>query len=102
MNLPQLCRDARTWLAEEQRRRAEEERQEMERLREELEKEKDLRRGQRRKRAVPLPDRSDEPDECLLDAGDDPLPPVGLAFFYFFLPTKETSLLYSITFYLVT
>lgn len=89
-------------MAEEQRRRAEEERQEMERLREELEKEKDLRRGQRRKRAVPLPDRSDEPDECLLDAGDDPLPPVGLAFFYFFLPTKETSLLYSITFYLVT
>lgn len=58
--------------AEAKRERERLEAEELERLKEEIEKEKEMKKAYRRKRAVPLPSYAGEPEECVLEATDEP------------------------------
>lgn len=46
--------------------------EELERLKEEMEREKEMKKAYKRKRPVPLPSYDGEPDECILEAVDEP------------------------------
>lgn len=80
ISLPAFCR----WLVEYRREKKKEalakkeqerlEAEEEERMKEEMEREKEMKKGYRRKRAIPLPSYTGEAEERVLEAVDEPCP----------------------------